>query len=1512
MKDAIDDGQGYDDAKIVGVKPTINMLLLQGQLQAISSAGTDVPSTKRKEPRRKARPTSTLAALLASLDSEDASNARALLRRAAACRQSGGDVEEQLHWAMAALKLCREDIDEQSLDSSFGGSSSSTSPPYYEVASLCATAEAHLSVGSVKEARALADEALALSRSEGQAFAEAESMTVLLKVHLLTYKSPDSKQVSRELLSVLGELGATWGEVVFLFQQARERLDEEPAAALLRSALVGSTEAREAESRWELVTELAVAALAHAQLEGRKDVMQLLDQLLSISRTLGGTLGVFGSREVADGNNLASVQSQLTAAETELSSGSSAEACRLAAAALRILREAASEAHRPRKEEARALWILARAAIALPGQPRHGEAFTAASEALELSRAVGDRRGEAGALHVLAETLTSSWEGSQGGADEALKLGSEAGRILCDLEDRRAVALLLGTISKAHLLQNTPDAAVAAARDALETFRELRGNASVDTTSFALRTGFDEASALHWLAKAQLAHSRPADALKAASEALALCRRLIASIGSSGRTGFLDRLKELEGDALLALIHGHLGCGDLSQSIEAAKEASGRFRVSGEPTKEAVALQALANAYLAKKQPAEARAAAASAVELLKELEDKAAEKQALQLLVTAELLGSDGAAAIQTAKQAVERFRLEGDRRNEALALQTVAKTHIGKGEFLRGAKVAKDAQRILHQLGDTTGEIDMLRTAVEAHLLRPEKDGLDDALRATLDTLSAVKDAENLRGEALGLNVLAKLYVKRKEPETAIYVVRDAVALHRELGDRKAETNLLREIINRELIPAEIETTDEALRAVKAALAVCHDSEDKRGQAVMLQTTFRILAAREKPERAIQAADEAIKLYQDLEDKDGEAEVSQLLAALLIAREDYKRALVTAQRSAELFKAADHASGELSALQLVVDIHIARGDHTAALQTSAEVLDLARGLKEPASEASLLQKMCEVYLEQGGKENAEVVVLTAKQAHSLARAARNRSTETAALVALARSTLMIGKSEEACQLAREAVHCAKDSNDRQAQIAALQAMGDISLEVGRAFDALEAAKQAMELSRFEGLVQHEAAALATVVRARLANAEPSEALRAAKEAHDRAKRLGNVRAEAAALQAVATVCLHIRAPLEAIQACDGAQAHYKKLKDRKKEAAVLGQAVKAQLLAGDAQEALRAAKEGRALCRELRDRKGEAEALDAAAQVHMSKENYNEALDCARSMAVIYEDLRNDGLLAKARQTIASLYLAKGDLQSAIEAGDSAATIYRRSEDIKSEAAILHTVAQAHLQRFSNEQSSRESRGMRSSWTSQDATDAVKAALRARTLFRQLGDLTAELEALETLARAYLAKRDTREGLKAAEEALTMARRARDRLAEASALLICASGQAEEGRLAQALRASETAKSMFQALGHAEGLKESERFLKTLSEASRALGYKSLAGVPIEGEYRYDRIGVSGFGQDRDQMRSEPQTASKGSSKGNLGRAKQGVNASSLFNRKAFPWTPHQVETHKATGGL
>ncbi|CAJ1452262.1 unnamed protein product, partial [Effrenium voratum] len=668
------------------VSPGVKLMLLQGQLAAAppAPASPEVPTRA-----------SELAAVLASLNSES-EDCRALLRRAAASRQFGGGVEEEMGLAEDALDLCRE---------GYVPASSSTN---WEAAALCAVAEAHLGVEDQRQVRGFprppaldaAREALALCRHLAHSAGEAEALVTLFKAQLCT-EAP-----ARELLLLWRELGASWAEVACQLQLASRRLQDLGAERLRAASAAAADEARQSEQRWALAEQLCCSVLVQRP--------RGLEELLSACRAAGAL------------TEETEAMRQAAAAEAQWQARRCGEARRLAARALRACREEGTACLRG---EVVALLVIARSALLLD---REDEAWRAALEALRGSRACGHRRGEAFALHLLAESCA--------GPEEALQLCAEAGRLFCDLEERRAVASLLSTMSKAHLALNSHEEALAAARDSVETFREQGGDGdrSVEDT-------VDEAAALLSLGKAQVALQQHAMGQKSIDAAVGLLRGLLEEDIDKG---LQDHLRKLEGEAMLSAIEMQISCSQPEEALKLAMDALERFRSCGQRQLEAKTLQLQAKAFVDRKEHAPGRAAAKEALVLFQELRDCEGEKEALQLVVSAELLGSSSGSAMQTAKQAVERFQSEGDRKNEALALQTVARTHIANREFLRGARVAKDAQQILAQLGDTDGEIQMLQTAVEAHLARPEEEAKEDALQTAMEALAEFRRRENLRG--------------------------------------------------------------------------------------------------------------------------------------------------------------------------------------------------------------------------------------------------------------------------------------------------------------------------------------------------------------------------------------------------------------------------------------------------------------------------------------------------------------------------------------------------------------------------------------------------------------------------------------------------------------------------------------------------------------------------------------------------------------------------------------------
>jgi len=382
-----------------------------------------------------------------------------------------------------------------------------------------------------------------------------------------------------------------------------------------------------------------------------------------------------------------------------------------------------------------------------------------------------------------------------------------------------------------------------------------------------------------------------------------------------------------------------------------------------------------------------------------------------------------------------------------------------------------------------------------------------------------------------------------------------------------------------------------------------------------------------------------------------------------------------------------------------------------------------------------------------------------------------------------------------------------------------------------------------------------------------------------------------------------VASVCIHIRAPTEAVQALHSAQALCRKLKDRKKEAAVLSMSVNAHLLTGDVEDALRAARDARAICQETRDRRAEAEVLEIVAQVHLAQGETGEALEAARAMAQLLEQLGEQAPVARARQMIAELHAQRGDLDGALRAAKEALAQSQAAGEKTAEAEALHLVAQAHMMRHQQAVEGLASEADYARLPQEDPREAVQAATRARTLFRQAGEAAKEAEVLHTAAQAHLARGNHREATRCAEEQLFLARKAKDKLAEANAQLLCTAMYAEQDRLTPAMRAATAAKELFQELGHDEGLQNAEWYLEWFTQVAEERAAQQRAQQQRGRGYPND-WGVRAFGEAASFDASgrpvrEGRQAAQREARGVMGGS---GGSGQIYNRKAFPWTAQQ----------
>merc|ERR1740121_2247010 len=285
------------------------------------------------------------------------------------------------------------------------------------------------------------------------------------------------------------------------------------------------------------------------------------------------------------------------------------------------------------------------------------------------------------------------------------------------------------------------------------------------------------------------------------------------------------------------------------------------------------------------------------------------------------------------------------------------------------------------------------------------------------------------------------------------------------------------------------------------------------------------------------------------------------------------------------------------------------------------------------------------------------------------------------------------------------------------------------------------------------------------------------------------------------------------------------------------------------------------------------------------------MARQRPDEALHAANDAVEILVRLDDKLAEAKAKQLLANAHVAQGTHTEALKAANDALTIVRKANDKNGEAELLNTIAQAHMARYNHIVEDIQNQSQYRHMPMDDPQRAAQAARMARTLFRQVGNELGELNTMDTLTRATLAKQDTREAVHLSEECVRLADKVGDQLAQGNAYLLAAGMYGAAQRRTPALKAGQEAYKIFKQIDSEDGIWLAEQTL----QAARALEDKAIQDVQADRQRGRLHSGFGGNGGGSRGERFSPQM--DGRKRQIEERKERERGASNIFQRKAFP---------------
>jgi predicted ATPase/DNA-binding SARP family transcriptional activator len=245
--------------------------------------------------------------------------------------------------------------------------------------------------------------------------------------------------------------------------------------------------------------------------------------------------------------------------------------------------------------------------------------------------------------------------------------------------------------------------------------------------------------------------------------------------------------------------------------------------------------------------------------------------------------------------------------------------------------------------------------------------------------------------------------------ECEAARPVLQQALALGRELGEKRIEANCLRELGN---VANRLVEYAEAVPLYERSLALARELGDRRGESATLNNWASVDWDLGKLDSAHTRFLEALSLYRELGNSPGEAKALNNLSNVAADQGDLGASLQYCEQALRIHRSMGNPRGQSAALNNLGATYFILGQYALARKNYQQALDFHRESGNMQAEAETLANLSLLDCEQGflgsGRENA-------LQAIALAEKTGDGVNHANALYYLGRSQLAAGDHEAA-----------------------------------------------------------------------------------------------------------------------------------------------------------------------------------------------------------------------------------------------------------------------------------------------------------------------------------------------------------------------------------------------------------------------------------------------------------------------------------------------------------------
>lgn len=315
---------------------------------------------------------------------------------------------------------------------------------------------------------------------------------------------------------------------------------------------------------------------------------------------------------------------------------------------------------------------------------------------------------------------------------------------------------------------------------------------------------------------------------------------------------------------------------------------------------------------------------------------------------------------AIAEHRLELEDSRALHDRGAELRALRGLGTTLISAGHADEARAVLTDALALARRLGERAEEGHVLAALSDVEALGDPERGI-----ALIEAAVAVhREVGNRRAEAIGLANLGGLELQEGRNRQATELLEQALGLQVELGDRAAEG------ATRGTLGVALRLRGalaEARAQLEQALELFREVGDRRREAQRTATLADVLGEQGRYEEAAARYEQALPILRELGDVSNEAYAMSNYAETRRDQGRIEEAHALYDRALELARATSDVRLESYVLGALAEVHAALGDLEVAHVIAERALELVRPLRSDMFEAIALRQLAAVERRSG-----------------------------------------------------------------------------------------------------------------------------------------------------------------------------------------------------------------------------------------------------------------------------------------------------------------------------------------------------------------------------------------------------------------------------------------------------------------------------------------------------------------------------------------------------------------